>query len=109
MSTLLEEPFFSYFDLPEPPAWLRRVVHGSLRLRGRVAARFASGRGPHFYTDGGIRSYPDGYTLRELGPPEDWRREGAAGARKAVRAVDRKGDRYCHHVDAIAGAGRSRR
>jgi len=97
LSTLVDEPFHSYFDLKPPPRWLCRTVHAVMRMRSRVAAKGRSKQPPRFYTDGPIRSYPDGYALNDLGPPDDWSdRDGIRGADR-LRTAGRDDQRYCHH------------
>lgn len=95
MATLIDEPLFSCFDLDPPPAWLRTLVQASLRVRGRLAARFAQRRAPRFYMDGAVRSYPQGYAIADLGPPESWYR----GTRSRGRAHNEQAadPRFCHH------------
>lgn len=95
MSTLIEEPLFSYFDLRPPPAWLRALVHASLRARGKLASRLLRRREPRFYMDGNVRSYPRGYAIGDLGPPEAWY-EGQR-EKRAARGRREADPRYCTH------------
>ncbi len=97
MSTLIDEPLFSYFDLKAPSRLTRRFVHIAIRLGGRVAAKLRARRTGRFYMDGPVRSYPEGYALTDLGPPEDWHDADRTSRRKRVRATKAKDPRYCHH------------
>ncbi|MGK7907758.1 MAG: oxygenase MpaB family protein [Synechococcus sp.] len=54
---------------PDAPAWLERTVAGSLKLRGRLARKLPPRSQAGFYADAKHRSYPEGYSLEQLGPP----------------------------------------
>lgn len=48
--------------------------------------------------DGPARSYPQGYAIQDLGPPEDgYEGDPERRARRGERGED---PRYCHHGDA---------
>jgi hypothetical protein len=67
---MLEEPVLDAFGVPHPPGWLRRLPAGSLRLRGRVLRVYPPRRRPRIYTAGRHRTYPEGYQIGDLGPPD---------------------------------------
>lgn len=72
IAALLDDDLRECFDLPRPPTWLRAAVTGALRVRAR-ALRFAPPRrSPATFVDSAIRSYPRGYSVEDLGPPEGW-------------------------------------
>lgn len=72
MAALLDDVLLECFDIPRPPEWLRAAVTGALRVRAR-ALRFAPPRRrPATFVDNPIRSYPRGYAIEDLGPPESW-------------------------------------
>ena len=63
--SLMDEPLREALGLPRQPAWLGRLVRRALRLRA-FALRFAPPRPaakPY-----AASTYPDGYTLADLGP-----------------------------------------
>ncbi len=65
---LLDDTMLDAFGFPRPHPLLRRVVSGSLALRGRVI-RFLPARGAaHFFTDSRNRTHPKGYQIAGLGP-----------------------------------------
>jgi hypothetical protein len=74
VATLVERELLDVYGIPDPPAWLRNFSLGVLRLRAR-ALRWAPPRlRPASFVDGPARSYPRGYRIADLGPPDDWRR-----------------------------------
>jgi ER-bound oxygenase mpaB/B'/Rubber oxygenase, catalytic domain len=84
---MLEEPVLDAFGFPHPPRWLRRLTAGSLRLRGRILRRFPPRRRPRIYTAGRHRTYPHGYEIADLGPP-DFVASGAATQRSGLNDGD---------------------
>jgi hypothetical protein len=65
---LLDDPMLEAFGFPRPHPLLRRVVGGSLALRGRVVRFFPVRRRPSFFTDLRNRTHPRGYEIAGLGP-----------------------------------------
>lgn len=65
---LMDEPLLDAFGFPHPPAWLRGVLVGALKVRGRVLRYFPPRRAPRYYTESRQRTYPRGYSIESLGP-----------------------------------------
>jgi len=72
LSALVDDSLLACFDLPPAARWLRWLVPGLLRLRARALRCRPPRRTPDYYVDRPLRSYASGYTVAELGPPEDW-------------------------------------
>jgi hypothetical protein len=68
----MDGPLLDAFGFPRPPQALRTLVRGGLKGRGRVVRFLPPRREPYFARQlPQIRSYPDGYSVSELGtfPP----------------------------------------
>lgn len=65
---LLDEPLLDAFRYPRPPAALRRLVEGQLRLRSRVVRMLPERRRPKMRTALRHRTYRQGYEIEVLGP-----------------------------------------
>ena len=65
---LLDETMLEAFGFPRPHPVLKRVVEGSLALRGRILRFFPPRRTPNFFTDRRNRTHPTGYAIAHLGP-----------------------------------------
>lgn len=65
---LLDEPLLEAFGFPRPSRLRRALAEGALRWRGRVAGWLPERRSPQVIPGRGGRTYPEGYTLEELGP-----------------------------------------
>ena len=65
---LLDDSMLEAFGFPRPHPLLRRMVAGSLALRGRVLRFFPPRRTPSFFTDRPNRTHPAGYSIAHLGP-----------------------------------------
>ena len=82
---MLDDAMLDAFGFPRPPEWTRRLVGGSLRLRGWVVRHLPPRRKAHFFSHDRNRSHPRGYRIEALGPPDLLARErreppgGAAG------------------------------
>ena len=82
---MLDDAMLDAFGFPRPPEWTRRLVAGSLRLRGWVVRHLPPRRKAHFFSHDRNRSHPRGYRIEALGPPDFLARErreppgGAAG------------------------------
>jgi hypothetical protein len=96
MSALLDDVLLSYFDLPPAPRWLQWLVPRVLRLRARALRLLPKRRREKYYVDKRLRSYPEGYAVSELGPPDDWRPPRALPAEDTNGAND---PRFCHHAE----------
>ena len=64
---LMDEPLLEAMGFPEPPALLRFMMTGALRLRGRLVRWLPERRRPHLLTKVGRPTYPKGYAIEELG------------------------------------------
>jgi hypothetical protein len=67
---LLDDSLIEAFGFPTPSTPMRRLVAGTLRLRGRLAGLLPARRAPRLRTEMGHPTYPDGYVIERLGPPE---------------------------------------
>jgi hypothetical protein len=65
---LLDDTMIEAFGFPKPHPALRRVVAGSLALRGRLVRWLPARRTPNFFTDRRNRTHPQGYAIAHLGP-----------------------------------------
>ncbi len=68
---LLDDPLLDAFGFPHPPAALRAVVGGLLRLRARLLRLLPERRQPRLRTGPRRPTYPQGYQVEQLGPPLD--------------------------------------
>jgi len=66
---LMDPPLLDAFGFPHPTAAERAVVDGALRARAKAQWLLPPRRRPVWRTQRRPRSYPDGYTITELGPP----------------------------------------
>jgi hypothetical protein len=88
MTVLLDDWVRECYDLDEPPAWMSWLIPRALEARARVLGFLPRRRDARFYGASGQRTYPNGYTIEDLGPPADWapprRRRAAAADGSAV-------------------------
>ena len=70
IAALMDEPLRRALELPAPAPALRRAVAAALRLRGHLGQTFAPRSRPNLRTTARHRSYPCGYAIETLGPPE---------------------------------------
>ena len=82
---LLDDSMLEAFGFPRPHPLLRRLVAGSLALRGRVVRFFPPRRTPSFFTDCRNRTHPAGYAIAHSGP-RDCGGPSTAGAAAPLRA-----------------------
>lgn len=98
MSALLDDHLQTCFDMPPPPAWMAWLVPRALRARARALRllpnRFSTG----FYVDGRLRSYPRGYSIPDLGPPNDWTPPGRKAREPRPADTGAPDGRFCHHA-----------
>jgi hypothetical protein len=71
---LLDDAMLAAFSFPKPLPAMRRLAGFSLRARGRIVRLLPARRKPNFFTDRRNRSYPDGYQIGQLKPPDGDRR-----------------------------------
>jgi hypothetical protein len=72
---MLDDPLIAAFGFPRPSRLVRGLVQGGLRLRARMIRFLPSRRQPRLRTATPNRSYPRGYTIEQLGPPDGSRAE----------------------------------
>ncbi len=70
MYGLMDDPVIAGFGFPRPSRLMRRLVVGGLRLRARLLRWLPPRRHPRLRTQMRHRSYPEGYRIERLGPPE---------------------------------------
>ena len=68
---LLDNTMRQAFGFPAPPKQLSYAIETALKLRGRALRWFPPRKRPGFYSDTPTRSYPNGYTIEDLGPPSE--------------------------------------
>jgi hypothetical protein len=66
---LLDDAMLASFGFPRPFGFMRQLVSGALKLRGRIVRILPARKTPNFLTDRRNRTYPRGYDIAELGPP----------------------------------------
>ena len=66
---LLDDAMLASFGFPRPFGFMRQLVSGALKLRGRIVWILPVRKTPNFFTDRRNRTYPRGYEIAELGPP----------------------------------------
>lgn len=64
---LLKDELLVAFGYRPPPGWARTLVDAALRMRAFALRFFPRRRTPHLVTRERMRSYPNGYSLRDLG------------------------------------------
>jgi hypothetical protein len=67
---MLDDSMLEAFGFPQPLPGTRTVVRALLKGRGRFVRWLPARRAAHFFTDGPIRSYRNGYSISDLGPPQ---------------------------------------
>ena len=67
----LDDPLREAFGFPKPSPLLRRLVGTSLKLRGKLLRFLPRRRCPVLRTEMKQRTYPCGYQIEKLGPPDD--------------------------------------
>src|SRR5262249_53768969 len=67
---LLDPPLLDALGFPHPPPQLRRGVEAAVRARSRAVGVLPARRRPRYRTLERHRSYPHGYEIETLGPPD---------------------------------------
>lgn len=67
---LLDDPLLEAFGFPRPSRLMRVLVRGGLRVRAGWLRLLPSRQSPRLRTESPHRSYPGGYTIEHLGPPD---------------------------------------
>jgi hypothetical protein len=68
LTGMLDETMCRCFGFRRPPWVVRGLLGFSLRLRGQVLRILPYRSRPRLRTEGGHRTYPEGYCLEEIGP-----------------------------------------
>jgi hypothetical protein len=66
---MMDDHLLDAVGLPRPDAVIRRVAHGAVRLRSRIVRRLPRRSKPRLITQQRHPTYPNGYTIEELGVP----------------------------------------
>lgn len=66
----LDDGLITAFGFPKPSAWLKSAAESSLRARGMILRFWPRRRRPFLRTELAHRSYPEGYEIDKLGPPD---------------------------------------
>lgn len=82
---LLDEPVRQAFGFPKAPLGLRSCVIGALKLRACVLRFWPVRRNPRLRTQMRHRSYPEGYRLDQVGPPQIGPQTCSFGAQREPR------------------------
>ena len=64
---MMDDDLLAAVGLPRPHPIVRRVVESAVRLRGRIVRRMPPRRAPRLITEQRHPTYPQGYTIEELG------------------------------------------
>lgn len=67
---LMDDPLIEAFGFPKPSRFMRGLVNQSLKLRGWLAGWMPRRKKPRLRTETGNLTYPNGYVIEQLGPPE---------------------------------------
>lgn len=67
---MMDDSILQAFGFPMPQQWQRQFLEQVLRSRGRLLRYVPPHQTPNFYSDEPQRSYPQGYGLLDLGPPQ---------------------------------------
>ncbi len=79
---MMDDPLIEAFDFPKQAPWLRKFVASALSLRGKLVRLLPARRRPRLLTEAWNRTYPQGYTIEELGPAHEQQKELAATLRR---------------------------
>ena len=67
---MLDEPLIEAFGFPRPSRFARALVSSLLSLRGTISGWLPARRTPRLRTKMKHTTYPSGYRVEELGPPD---------------------------------------
>ncbi|HEX5177338.1 MAG TPA: oxygenase MpaB family protein [Chthoniobacteraceae bacterium] len=70
INAFMDDTLIDAFGFEPPAPMMRRIVEQSLKWRGRVVRLFPRRRHPLLRTKMTQRSYPCGYQIEKIGPPE---------------------------------------
>lgn len=66
----MDDPLREAFGFPKAPRWAEIVAVGGMKLRARLLRWLPPRRKPRRFTQERSRSYPHGYQIERLGPPD---------------------------------------
>ena len=66
----MDEPLLEAFGFPKSSRFMRAIVNGSLKMRAKALRLIPRRKQPLLRTGMKPRSYPNGYKVEEIGPPE---------------------------------------
>jgi ER-bound oxygenase mpaB/B'/Rubber oxygenase, catalytic domain len=66
---MLDDSMIAAFGFPRPLPIVRSLLVATLKTRGHVVRWLPPRRSAQFFTDGRLRTYPDGYRIDSIGPP----------------------------------------
>jgi hypothetical protein len=66
---LLDDAMLESFGFPRPSPLMRKLVCAALLMRGWIVRILPARQTSNFFTDRPNRTYPDGYEIGKLGPP----------------------------------------
>ncbi|WP_299492838.1 oxygenase MpaB family protein [Acaryochloris sp. IP29b_bin.137] len=66
---IMDDTMLNAFGFPSPKVWQRQLVEHLLQTRGKLLRFCPPRQSSSFYSDEPQRSYPKGYDLTDLGPP----------------------------------------
>lgn len=66
----MDAPLRAAFGFPEAPRWAKVLGIGGMKLRAKIIKWLPPRRRPHLLTQEKNRSYPSGYQIERLGPPD---------------------------------------
>lgn len=67
---MLDDSMLEAFGFPRPPKFMKVVAASSLKARGKLVYFLPPAKKAHFYTRDKSRTYPNGYKISDLGPPD---------------------------------------
>jgi hypothetical protein len=74
---LLDETMLDAFGFSYPSPLLRSAMVSLLKIRAKLIRLFPPRNQPNFYIDSPIPSYPTGYEIANVGPPENFKRQSS--------------------------------
>lgn len=67
---MLDDAMLNAFGFPHPPRFMHSLAGLNLQTRGKILRFFRPRQKPHFFTHSKSRTYPNGYKISDLGPPD---------------------------------------
>ncbi len=77
---MMDAPLLEAFGFPAPPAALRHAVQGVMRARSHALRFFPERKRPQLVTEQPHPTYPHGYEIEQLGPPDPRKQESSGPA-----------------------------